>query len=248
VTEPPEPVELYEGLLTTRAMRRFTDEPVTEDQIRACLDAAVQAPSGGNIQPYQFLVVTDPDLRDRIGALYLRAWERYAPAVAQLLPPMDEATARRHERNVEASDELARTLGRVPVLVLVLMPRISMVVTDVEGDMDVGPTYASVYPAVQNLILAARAQGLGTVLTTVWRIHEDELRALCDIPERFEVVALLPLGHPKGRWGVAPRRPAASLTSWDRYGERRTEKAASAGESSGARPDSGRGSPSRPTP
>jgi nitroreductase len=168
--------------------------------------------------------------------------------VAAQLPPMDEATSRRHERNVAASDELARALGRVPVMVLVLMPRISMVVTDDEGDIDMGPAYASVDPAVENLILAARPQGLGTVLTTVYRIHEDELRALGGIPHRFEVVALLPLGYPRGRWGVAPRRPAASLTSWNRYGERRTAKAGSTGEPSGARTWRGRGAPSGPTP
>jgi nitroreductase len=216
-------VDLYDGLLTTRAMRRFTDEPVSDEAVAACLRAAVQAPSGGNIQPYQFLVVTDEELRSSIGSLYLRAWERYAPAVAAVTPPArNEEAGRRHERNVAASDELARNLGRVPVLVLVLMPKVSMVVPDAEGEMDVGPTYASVYPAVQNFILAARAHGLGTVLTTVYRIHEDELRQLCGIPDRYEVVALLPLGHPRGRWGVAPRRSAASLTSWNRFGERRS--------------------------
>ena len=218
----PEPVELYDALLTTRAMRHFTDEPVSDEEVLACLRAAVQAPSGGNIQPYQFLVVTDPDLREQLARIYLRAWERYAPAVAAVTPPAkDEDAARRHERNVAASDHLARHLGEVPVHVLVLMPRISMVVTDDEGEMDVGPTYASVYPAVQNLILAARARGLGTVLTTVYRVYEDDVRALLDIPDRYEVVALLPLGHPTGRWGRAPRRPAEKLTSWNRFGERR---------------------------
>ena len=218
-----EDLELFDALMTTRAMRRFTDEPVSDDDIADCLRAAVQAPSGGNIQPYQFLVVTDPDLRARIGAIYLKAWNRYAPAVAAITPPAkDPEAGRRHERNVAVSDELARTLGDVPVHVLVLMPKISMVVEDDEGPMDVGPTYASVYPAVQNLILAARAKGLGTVLTTVYRIYEDEVREVCGIPDRFEVVALLPIGHPKGRWGVAARRPAPSLTSWNRYGERRT--------------------------
>jgi len=215
-------VDLHEALMTTRAMRRFTDEPVTDEQIAECLRAAVQAPSGGNIQPYQFLVVTEPALKDAIGAVYLRAWERYAPAVAKITPPAkDEAMAQRQERNVRASDDLARSLGTVPALVLVLMPKISMVVTDDEGEMDVGPTYASVYPAVQNLILAARAQGLGTVLTTVYRVYEDDVRELCGIPDRYEVVALLPIGHPRGRWGVAPRRAAESLTSWNRFGERR---------------------------
>ena len=215
-------VELEEALLTTRAMRRFTDEPVSEDDIRFCLRAAVQAPSGGNIQPYQFLVVTEPELRAELGRIYLKAWERYAPAVAAVTPPAkDEAAAERHARNVKASDELARNLGAVPVLILVLMPKISMVVTDDQGDMDVGPTYASVYPAVQNLILAARSRGLGTVLTTVYKVYEDEVRAACAIPDRYEVAALLPIGHPKGAWGVAPRRPAESLTSWNRFGERR---------------------------
>jgi nitroreductase len=96
-----------------------------------------------------------------------------------------------------------------------------MTLTDDDGPMDVGTVYASVYPAVQNLILAARSRGLGTVLTTVYKIHEDELRELCGIPDRYEVGALLPIGHPKGRWGVAARRPAESLTSWNRFGERR---------------------------
>ena len=215
-------MDLYEALMTTRAMRRFTEEPISEEDVVACLRAAVQAPSGGNIQPYQFLVVTDPELRAAIGELYLRAWERYAPAVAAVTPPpRDEDAARRQERNLRASDDLARTIGDVPVLVLVLMPKISMVVSDDAGEMDVGPVHASVYPAVQNLILAARSRGLGTVLTTVYRIHEDELRELCGIPDRYEIVALLPLGHPRGRWGVAARRPAESLTSWNRFGERR---------------------------
>jgi nitroreductase len=216
--------ELYDALLTTRAMRRFTDEPVDDATIEACLAAAVQAPSGGNIQPYQFVVVTDPVRKARIGELYLRAWERYAPAVAAITPPAKDAEGqRRHDRSIAASDELARSLAeaKVPVLVLVLMPKIEMVVDDADGRMDVGPTYASVYPAVQNFILACRAHGLGTVLTTVYRVYEDEVRAVCDIPDRYEVVALLPVGHPKGRWGIAPRRPASALTNWNRFGERR---------------------------
>jgi len=222
MTDGTESLDLYDALLTTRAMRRFTDEPVSDDDIVACLRAAVQAPSGGNIQPYQFLVVTDSVKRAELGRIYLKAWERYAPAVAAVTPPArTEEAGRRHARNVAVSDELARALGAVPVHILVLMPSISMAIEDEEGHMDVGPTYASVYPAVQNLILAARSRGLGTVLTTVYRIYEDEVRAVCAIPDRFEVVALLPVGHPTGRWGIAARRPAESLTSWNTYGERR---------------------------
>jgi nitroreductase len=213
---------LYQALLTTRAMRRFSDDDVGDDEVLACLRAAVQAPSGGNIQPYQFLVVRDPDKRAALGEIYLRAHRRYEPAVAKLRPePANEAAARSMERNLGAAAHLAEHLGEAPVLVLVLMPKISMVVHDDDGPMDVGPTYASVYPAVANFILAARALGLGTVLTTVYRIYEDEVREVCGVPDRYEVVALLPLGHPTGRWGVAPRRPVEAITNWDTFGARR---------------------------
>ena len=222
MTDGPEPVDLWTGLMTTRAMRRFTDEPVGDDVIARCLAAAVQAPSGGNIQPYQFLVVTDSDLRAALGELYRRAFSRYDPAVQRLVPPFaDDAARKRHERNWAISRRLAETIGRAPVIVLVLVPRISMAVGDEDDEIDVGPVYASVYPAVQSFVLAARAEGLGTCLTTVIRIHDAEARAVCAVPDRFEIAALLPVGHPVGRWGIAPRRPAPTLTSWNTYGDRR---------------------------
>jgi len=214
-------VDLYDGLMTTRAIRRYTDEPVTDEEIERILAAAVQAPSGGNIQPYQFLVVTAPDKRRAIGAIYKRAYDRYEPAVQKLVPPFkDDAARQAHERSWAASRHLADTIGSVSAMVLVLMPRISMSVVDEDGPMDVGSTYASVYPAVQNLVLAARSLGIGTVLTTVYRIHEDEVRAVCEIPDRYEIAALLPLGRPAGNFGVAPRRPARSLTSWNTFGNK----------------------------
>jgi nitroreductase len=214
-------MDLYDGIMTARAMRRFTDEPVTTEEIERILAAAVQAPSGGNIQPYQFVVVTDADKRAAIGEIYRRAYDRYEPAVLKLIPPFPDADAQaRHERNWRASRHLAEHIGAAPAMVLVLMPRISMNVEDDDGAMDVGSTYASVYPAVENLILAARALGIGTVLTTVYRIHEDEVRAVCAIPDRYEVAALLPLGRPVGAWGVAPRRPASAITNWNQFGHR----------------------------
>jgi nitroreductase len=218
----PELPELYDSLMTTRSMRRFTEEPVPDEVVEAVLAAAVQAPSGGNIQPYQLVVVTDPEKRAALGHLYRRAWDRYRPAVEAVTPPAkDEAGAAAQRRNLDASDHLAQTIGDAPVLVVVLVPRISMTLQDDEGDLDVGSVLASVYPAVENLILAARAFGLGTTLTTVIRILEDEARAVLEVPDRYEIGALLPLGHPTGRWGVARRRPAPSTTSWNTFGDRR---------------------------
>ena len=216
-------MDLYDALMTTRAMRRLSDEPVADEVIERILRAAVQAPSGGNIQPYQFLVVTDAEVKERLAAIYLKAHQRYRPAVEAIIPPFaDEAAERRHQRNYAAVDHLAHNLATVPAMVLVLVPRISMTVADDEGTMDVGPVYASVYPAVQNVILAARSEGLGTVLTTLLRVYEDEVRDECGIPDRYEVAAMLPLGRPLGRWGVAHRRSSESLTSWNRFGNRRS--------------------------
>ena len=119
-------------------------------------------------------------------------------------------------------DEITEVLGDAPALVLVCMPAISMTLTDAEGPLDVGTPFASVYPAVQNLMLAARALGIGTTLTTVYRIHQDEVRRACAIPDRYEIVALVPMGRPATRFFAAPRRPVESVTHWNRFGTKRS--------------------------
>ena len=214
-------IELYDGIMTTRAIRRFTDEPLARDEIVACLRAAQQAPSGGNSQPWQYLVVTDRDAKAAIGVEYLIAYQRWEAAQLSALPSdWPELERSRYMRGVELSRGLAEHLSEAAALVLFLMPRVSITPVDDEGPVEIGPLYASVYPAVQNFMLAARSQGIGTVLTTVWWSRQAELRALLDIPDRFEIVAMVPMGRPSGRFGVAPRKPIEPLTHWDRYGNR----------------------------
>lgn len=215
-------MDLIEGLMTTRAMRRYTDEAISEEDIVTCLRAALQAPSGGNIQPWQFLVVTDPARRARLGDIYRRAYTRYEAAMLPTVPPFRDETAKAgFDRTVAASRHLADHLGEAPVILLFLMPTISMTLRDEGGDLDVGTPYASLYPAVQNFMLAARALGLGTALTTVHRIYQDEVRALFEIPDRLEIPALVPVGRPTGKFGVAPRKPLEKITHWDTFGNRR---------------------------
>jgi nitroreductase len=215
-------VDLFEALSTTRAIRRFRDEPLSDDEIMTCIRAATQAPSGGNIQPWQFLVVTDPPTKRAIGDVYRRAYDRYEPALLGARPPArspeEEASFERMRR---ASRHLAEHLGEAPALVLVLMPSISMTLHDAQGPLDVGTPFASVYPAVQNLMLAARGLGIGTTLTTVYRVYQSEVRALCGVPERYEIVALVPMGRPRGKFRVGRRRPAEQVTHWERFGSRR---------------------------
>jgi nitroreductase len=217
----PPPIELYEGIITTRAMRRLSDEPIQRSELEAILRAAQQGPSGGNIQPWQFVAVTDPAVRSDLGEIYRQAYERYEAALLASMPPhRDEAAAASWERTLAASRHLADHIGAAPAIIVVLMPDIDMTLVDDEGALDVGTPYASVYPAVQNLLLAARSMGIGGALTTVHRVRQDEVRSLLGVPDRFQTVALIPLGRPSGRFGVAPRRPVESVTHWDHYGER----------------------------
>jgi len=215
-------MDLVEGIMTTRAMRRYSADPVSEADLITCLRAAIQAPSGGNIQPWQFLVVTDGEKRAALGDIYRRAYTRYEAAMLPTVPPFrNEANKASFERTVAASRHLSEHLGEAPVILLFLMPSITMTLADEEGELDVGTPYASLYPAVQNFMLAARSLGLGTALTTVYRIYQDEVRAVCEIPDRFEIPALVPVGHPTGRFGVAPRKPLEKLTHWNTFGNRR---------------------------
>ena len=205
-------MELYDALLTTRAMRRYRDDPVTDDEIEHCLRAAQQAPSGGNLQPWQYLVVTDPERRAGVGALYRSAYDRYERTLLAITPrfrtPEDEASWR---RTADASRHLADHFGEAPALVLFLLPMIEWMPAD----------DAAVYPGVQNFMLAARELRIGTALTTVVRIHHDELRSLLGIPESMEVAAVVPMGRPTGSFGVARRKPVAAVTHWDTFGNKR---------------------------
>lgn len=220
-------VTAIEALMTTRAIRRFTDRPVSDDDIVTCLRAAQQAPSGGNVQPQQYVVITDPEVKTAVGAIYQRAYHRYEKALPEATFD-DDAKAVAWRRTRDASRHLADHLGEVPALVLFLQPIIPWGADDEQGHMDIGRLDASVYPAVQNFCVAARALGLGTALTTVIRIHSAEVLELLGVPSRpdglprFEIAALVPVGYPKGHFGVAPRKPAAAVTHWDRWGSKRT--------------------------
>ena len=217
-----EQLDAIETIMTTRAMRRYSDRPVSDDDIATCLRAAQQGPSGGNVQPQQYVVVQDPTLRAEVGRLYREAFDRYERSLPEPSEFPDAERAAAWKRSRDASRHLADHLGEVPVIVVFLQPLIPWGSVDDEGPMDIGRLDASVYPAVQNFCIAARALGLGTALTTVIRIRSAELLDLLGVPAgKFEVAALTPLGYPTGRFGVAPRKPAVAVTHWNRWGDKR---------------------------
>ncbi len=198
-------------LTTTRTVRKRLDltRPVEPEIIQACLDIAIQAPTGGNIPRYHFLVVTDPTKRAELSAIYKRAYlEVYSPerqAETRLTDPglIDSATY------------LAEQMHNVPVL---LVPCVES-----PGGPGVGPgVYASILPAVWSLMLALRARGLGSAWTTLHLRYEQEAAALLGIPDDIAQAVLLPVAYYTGDdFKPARRVPARQRTYWDSWGETR---------------------------
>jgi len=207
VTETP---TLLEAIRTTRSLRRFRPDPIPDGVLRELLEAATCAPSGRNAQGWRFLVIRDPAARQRVGALYKEAWDEYSPPsrLAAIADP-------RERRRVESAFHLGAHMGdEAPVLVMVCAPR-----QRDGGDSGGGRTLgASIYPAVQNLLLAARARGIGGCLTTIHLFREAQVKAALGIPEDVDTYALIPLGHPRDNFGPLRRRPVEEVTFLDRWG------------------------------
>lgn len=202
-------MDFYDVVTTQRAMRRLKTDDVPDELIWKLLSTATMAPSGGNQQPWNFVVVRDAEKKRKIGEWYLDAWNRmYGPAREAMLANASMA------RTFKSADHLANHLADVPVLIIATIKK---------GMPNVSATLgASIYPAVQNLMLAARAEGLGSTLTTLHKLHEDDVKKLLGIPDEVETMALIPIGKPKGKFGTPERLPADKVVYWDAWGERKS--------------------------
>ncbi len=160
------------------------------------------------------MVVRDPELRKKLQELYKPAIESlFAPGgpYANLLETDDPQLVEQNRRMKESALDLGERLHEAPVIV------VACIRTGGRGTNIA--TGSSIYPAVQNLMLAARAFGVGSTLTTIHRVRQDEVRTLLGIPPEIETAALVPLGYPKGRWGVAKRRPLDEVVFGERWGQ-----------------------------
>lgn len=212
--------DLFEALHTQSAVRRFRADPVPDTVLRQVLEAATHAPSARNAQPWHFVAVEDAALRAAIGGLYLAAWEQARTRSERTDADADIKHRPGYGRMMERVDDLARHLGDVPVLVLACLDTRELgPLVDERGRIR-SPlaAYASILPAVQNLMLAARGLGLGTTLTTLTSGVEDDLRAIVALPRELHVAALIPLGYPRRRFRATRRRPLEEVASLDRYG------------------------------
>ena len=194
---------LGDAIYSMRAIRRLKPDPVPDADLHAIIEAATQAPSGGNVQPWHFLVITEASQRAKLGELYREAWwaKRRAAGIhgPEDIPETDHVA--------RSAMRLADEIGESPAIVLLLAAA--------HGPGAMG----SVIPSVQNLLLAARALGVGGTITTLHADVDERVHEAFAIPESMQVVYCVPLGYPRGRFGPLNRKPVPSVSSRDRFGD-----------------------------
>jgi nitroreductase len=220
-------MELYEVMRTTPATRAFTDEPVDDAVLYRIVDHARFAPSGGNRQGWRVVIIKDPETRRQIRDLYVLGWREYAAHVeAGLVPfaPTDHgrwlgpAVDLERARQVPRPNSLADQLDEVPVLLVLVAQLSALACLDNSLGRQSIIGGASIYPFAHNLLLAARNEGLGGVLTSVLARQEPAVRELLSIPEGFALAGLLALGHPQRVVTRLSRRPVEEFAFVDRFG------------------------------
>jgi nitroreductase len=192
----------FDVVLRQRACRSFAPDPVGDDDIERILTAATHAPSAENMQPWVFVVVRDEATRASIGELARTLWGGGARAYAE--PHLDPDMLAGIDASMEAG------FGGAPALIVVGM--------DSTTGVHPSAVASSIYPAVQNLLLAASALGYGSALTTLTTLVADQLRSAVDLPEHVTPMAVIPIGRPARPLGRPRREPAATKSHRERYG------------------------------
>jgi nitroreductase len=224
-----EDAPILEVLATMRAMRRLKPDPVPDELLEKLVEAATWAPSGSNLQAFEFVVVTDRAVMAELGELWSKSVDLYLKTVGEVTPAAQDAGARSAllfqrdhfaetpavivacYRGTRADPRLLGGFAKAmaPADFARLLPRLQRMALLGEA--------SSVYPGVENLLLAARALGLGAVIT-VWHLfYEHEWKRVLGIPKNVQPYAVVPVGWPRGRFGPVTRRPAREVIHRDRW-------------------------------
>jgi nitroreductase len=205
--------DVFHIMYNCRSMRRLKPDPVPEELIYKIIDAGIRAPSGGGVQAWRFVVVTDQDIKMRIAEVYRRGWriaeQNYLKAGATL------------DGNMRAAAYLAEHLHEAPVHLFACLRarRIHQERLAAPNAVNFARIMGgSIYPAVQNMLLACRALGLGATLTSVTSQYEEEMRVILGLPDFLSTYALLPIGYPMGKFGPVTRTPVEEVTWKNQYG------------------------------
>jgi len=219
-------MDLIEALRTTGTVREFTDDPVPDEVLARILDTARFAPSGANAQAWHVVVVQDPDTRTRLRDLYLPGWHDYLAMGAAGLRPWAPGNDRAAEQAAvaaapagvvaAATQGFAAEFDRVPVLLMVFADLTKLAAVDRDLDRYSFAGGASIYPFAWNILLAARAEGLAGVLTTMLIRQEDAVKRLLGAPDQWALAAGIALGHPVRQPRRLRRAPVSSFATVDR--------------------------------
>lgn len=214
-----EELGVFETIYSMRAMRRLRSDPVPLEMIRKILDAGIRAPSGMNFQAWEFIILQNRDNKKFFQEHYYQALlERLGEQHVGSWSPEDQSP---QARLLRPAIHLAEHMHEVPILLLVCGKRDWPFVVPKEKRLGKAPpSYGSVFPCVQNILLACRALGLGASLTTMHQMFEGELCQRIGIPEEYGIVAVIPIGFPEGKFGPVKRRPAPEVTHFDQWGQR----------------------------
>jgi nitroreductase len=205
-----EHTDLFDVIQTTRAMRRLKPDPIPDELIGKILEAGICAANGGNRQSWRFLIVKDRAIKERVQHFYKRAFDEVVgPRYLNSAPPPG-VTADQYMRQHAAVEYLTDHFHEAPVWIVACLDEGTSTPTRSSG--------ASIYPAVQNLLLAARALGLGATLTTRHLQYEAEVEAALGLPQGVHSYAILPIGYPMGRFGQVGRGSLADIVYEDRWG------------------------------
>ncbi|MBV8402175.1 MAG: nitroreductase family protein [Acetobacteraceae bacterium] len=220
-------IGLFEAIYSARSLRRLKADPVPEGLITRILDAAIRAPSAGNAQNWVFIVVRDPEQRRKLGAIYRKASDIAAQVYRARNRP-DHMTEQQWGQLLSSGAYLWEHMGQAPVILVPClkkrdMPPATALQPEIQARYQDELEYldrirgARIYPAVQNIILACRALGLGTVITTNHLRCENELRLVLGLPDDVETFALMPIGYPVGKFGPLTRRPLNEVAHTDHW-------------------------------
>ncbi|MEM8769407.1 MAG: nitroreductase family protein [Pseudomonadota bacterium] len=211
-------MELYDAMSTLRAVRRLKPDPIPEAVLERVFTAATWAPTGGNHQGWRIVAVQDPAKKQALEDLYRPHWEGYVPAYEVQMEHMAEEARGKSARTLAAGTYLANHLHEAPVIAVFCFNPDRMTITDAGLDRPSVVGGGSVYPAVQNLLLACRSEGLGCVLTTLLCLEEESVRPLLGIPEGWYTCAHVPIGYPVGGGhGPIYRKGVDRMVSWDSF-------------------------------
>jgi len=214
-----EEVGLYDAMSTLRAVRRLRPDPLPDDVLGRILQAAAWAPSGGNVQPWRVVVAREAGVRKALGDLYRPQWASYSVGARRGLERLSGEARAKQERMLAAADHLGEHFGEAPVILVFCFNPQTMAITDADLPRPSVVGGGSVYPAVQNTMLACRAEDVGCTLTTLLCFEEDAVRELLAIPDPWYTCAFMPIGYPVGRGhGPISRRPVSKLAYLDTWG------------------------------